>query len=142
MDTVTPETRSKIMSRVRGRDTGPELTVRRLLHTHGYRFRLHRRDLPGRPDIYLPKYRTSIFVHGCFWHGHAGCRRATVPETRADFWRAKIATNQARDQGAIRDSAELGLKVVTLWQCELKDQDEVLRRVAEATGRSSGKHNV
>ncbi|MAG98614.1 MAG: very short patch repair endonuclease, partial [Rhodospirillaceae bacterium] len=89
MDTVSSEKRSEIMRRVRQRNTGPEMVVRKLLHAIGYRFRLHRKGLPGSPDIVLPKYRAVIFVHGCFWHGH-GCRKGRLPSTRRDFWRAKI----------------------------------------------------
>lgn len=136
MDRVSPEVRSEIMRRVRGRDTAPELAVRRLLHAHGYRFRLHRADLPGRPDLFLPRYRTAVFVHGCFWHGHENCKRATVPETQRTFWVDKIRRNRERDREAQNALEATGFRVVTVWQCELRNQDEILRRVDTATGRS------
>ncbi len=96
-DMFTPEKRSQIMSRVRSKNTKPELEVRSALHAMGYRFRLHRKDLPGKPDVVLPKYRTALFVHGCFWHQHPGCRKATLPKNNANFWREKLEGNVARD---------------------------------------------
>jgi DNA mismatch endonuclease (patch repair protein) len=108
-----------------------------LLHAHGYRFRLHRADLPGRPDIFLPRHKTAVFVHGCFWHGHPDCKRATVPETRRDFWLAKILRNRERDAQAEAALDSLGCRVVTVWQCELRNPDEILRRIDRATGRST-----
>ncbi len=98
MDRISPERRSANMHALRSRDTKPERRVRSDLHRAGYRFRVHRRDLPGSPDIVLPKFRTAIFVHGCFWHGHEGCRRAALLSSRIDFWRVKIERNMARDQ--------------------------------------------
>ena len=136
MDKLCPEARSANMSRIRGRDTGPELRVRRLLHWAGYRFRLHRRDLRGTPDIYLPRFKLAIFVHGCFWHGHEGCKRAKLPSTRQEFWSAKIAKNKARDGAALEALQALGLSVLTLWECQLADDDGIIRRVDELTGRS------
>ena len=108
------------MSRVRGKDTKPELLVRQFLHANGYRFRLHRKDLPGRPDITLPRLRTVIFVHGCFWHRHGGCPYFVVPKTRTDFWMEKIGRNVANDE---RQQAELraaGWRVLVVWECELR----------------------
>ncbi|MDQ4087190.1 MAG: very short patch repair endonuclease [Pseudomonadota bacterium] len=133
-DRLTAAERSKNMSRVRNRDTAPELAVRRLLHRAGYRFRLHRRDLPGKPDIVLPRWRLAIFVHGCFWHGHEGCRRAALPSARQEFWSSKIGRNRARDATASAALQALGYKVLTLWQCELKDPEEVLARTRRITG--------
>ncbi len=123
------------MRRVRGKDTGPELRVRKALHRAGYRFRLQRRDLPGRPDLYLPRYHVAVFVHGCFWHGHEGCKRARLPDTRRDFWATKIDRNRERDSDTLETLKATGITAVTLWQCELKDDAEIVRRVDEATGR-------
>ncbi len=124
----TDPVRSRIMAAVRGRDTAPELRVRRCLHAMGYRFRLHRRDLPGTPDIVLPRHRTCIFVHGCFWHRHPGCRKATTPKRNAEFWNEKFARNVARDEANGRDLMSAGWNVVILWECETEDPE----RLAEA----------
>lgn len=129
MDQLTPERRSWNMSRIRGKDTVPEVAVRSLLHRMGYRFRLHVKNLPGRPDIVLPKYRTVIFVHGCFWHRHKKCRNSKMPLTRREFWREKFSGNVGRD---LRKYAELkasGWTVLIIWECELKkgEQDAVHR---------------
>ena len=138
-DHLSPENRSRNMSRIRGSNTKPELRVRRLLHRHGYRFRIHRRDLPGVPDIVLPKYNTVIFVHGCFWHGHVDCKRATIPRTRTDFWRRKIATNRARDIGVERLLDSQGYAVLILWECQLNDEEVLLKRVRQATAEGLSK---
>ena len=119
------------MSRVRGQNTKPEIKVRSALHKLGYRFRLHRKDLPGTPDIVMPKYRTVIFVHGCFWHGHAGCKRSARPTSRTDYWNAKIDRNMQRDGAAVAQLATLGWTVLTLWECELRDLAQLEKRVAE-----------
>ena len=120
------------MSRIRGRNTGPELRLRSLLHRAGFRFRLHAKQLPGSPDVVLPKYRTAIFVHGCFWHRHPGCRNATKPSTRREFWQEKFDANVSRDA---RNQAALeaaGWTVLTIWECELKaDAEGVVRRLAD-----------
>ena len=122
-DVFTPEKRSEVMSRVRGRDTKPELAVRSMLHRLGYRFTVHgpkNRTLPGRPDLVLPKYRTVVFVHGCFWHGHDHCPHFRLPKSHRAWWRKKIEGNQARDlrnETALRDA---GWHVVTIWECALK----------------------
>ena len=121
VDTLPPEKRSWNMSRIRGRDTSPERLVRSLLHRLGYRFRLNRKDLPGRPDIVLPKHRTVVFVHGCFWHRHEGCRYAYTPKSRTEFWQRKFARNVARDR-EVRDALERqGWRVLWVWECEIKD---------------------
>lgn len=118
-DIVSPEERSRLMAGIRGKDTAVELAVRRQLHALGYRFRLHRRDLPGRPDIVLPRFRATIFVHGCFWHRHPGCRFATMPQTRAEFWQAKFAANVRRDAAAVQSLTRAGWRVATLWECSI-----------------------
>ena len=117
MDVFTEEKRREIMSRVRNRNTRQEVLVRSLLHRLGYRFRLHRSDLPGTPDIVLPKHRTVVFVHGCFWHGHS-CPRGKLPETRRAFWKAKIERNAERDRDARQELETLGWRVVVVWGCE------------------------
>lgn len=127
-DRFTPEERSRIMAKVKGRDTKPEILVRRILHRLGYRFRLYRKDLPGKPDIVLPRHRKIIFVHGCFWHGH-DCKRGARPETNADFWNAKIKGNMERDARNTEELKRLGWDVLTLWVCEMKDPDELAERL-------------
>lgn len=128
MDKLAPEFRSEIMSRVRSRNTSPERRVRSLLHSLGFRFRLHKKDLPGKPDIVLPKYRTCIFVHGCFWHQHPGCKRATVPSTRREFWAEKFQKNRARDNIVESQLISAGWRVVVVWECQTKDV-EMLKKL-------------
>lgn len=108
------------MSRIRSKDTKPEMLVRRFLHKNGFRYRLHVRNLPGKPDIVLPKYKTVIFIHGCFWHGHEGCRYYVVPKTRTEWWLNKINGNIANDNNAAAILKDAGWKIITLWECELK----------------------
>lgn len=123
MDVFTPEKRSEVMSRIRGRDTKPELALRSMLHCLGYRFTVNgpkNKSLPGRPDLVLPKYRTVIFVHGCFWHGHAYCSAFRLPKSRSDWWQAKIVGNQARDLRVETTLRQLGWHVVTIWECALR----------------------
>ena len=130
MDTLTKQERSERMRRIRGRDTSPERQVRSILHRMGYRFRLHAKDLPGRPDIVLPRFRTVIQVHGCFWHRHRGCKVATIPKSNTAFWQAKFEANVARDR---RNAARLrrqGWSVITVWECQVRDEDRVARRLA------------
>ena len=118
-DQITKEHRSWNMSRIRDRDTKPEILVRSLLHRMGYRFRLHRTDLPGRPDIVLPKHKTVVFVHGCFWHRHRNCRLAYTPKTRTEFWDTKFTRNVERDLEVRRELRKLGWNVIVVWECEL-----------------------
>ena len=127
-DRVSPERRSFIMSKVGQKDTAPEMTLRRALHARGYRYRLHRRDLPGSPDLVFPARRKVIFVHGCFWHGHT-CRRGKAPKSRLDYWENKIETNQERDKVALRRLDDAGWKALVVWQCELRDLDATVARV-------------
>jgi len=119
-DRISKERRSWNMSRIRGKDTKPELLLRSMLHKAGYRFRLHRKDLPGKPDIVLPKYRTAIFVNGCYWHRHKGCPNATTPKTRPEFWEAKFKDTVERDKRNVAELESLGWNVVTVWECKLK----------------------
>ena len=122
MDVVDQKTRSKMMSGIRGRNTKPEIAVRKALHAAGFRFRLHRRDLPGSPDVVMPGRKVAIFVHGCFWHRHENCRFAKLPSSRADFWRLKLEGNAERDrrnQGALRTA---GWRVLTVWECAIRDR--------------------
>ena len=122
------------MRRVKGRDTGPELAIRRLLWGAGYRYRLHRKDLPGKPDIVLPGRRTVVFVHGCFWHGHDCARGARQPKANADYWIAKIAGNRERDAANLEALTALGWTPITVWECDLKQPDALRGRLIEALG--------
>ncbi len=129
VDRLTKEKRSWNMSRIKGRDTGPELAVRSLLHKAGYRFRLHRKDLPGKPDIVLPKYRTVILVHGCFWHRHEGCAFAYKPKSRQDFWKKKFKENTRRDRNNIDALDTLGWRVIVVWECEIGKTEHLSQRL-------------
>ena len=120
-DIYSKEKRSALMAKVRAKNTRPERTVRSWLHRQGYRFRLHRQDLPGKPDIVLPKYQAVIFVHGCFWHRHQGCRKASTPTTNASMWAEKFRQNIDRDQRKQQELEQLGWRVIVLWQCEIMD---------------------
>jgi DNA mismatch endonuclease (patch repair protein) len=117
------------MAAVRGKNTTPEKIVRKILHSEGFRFRLHRRDLPGCPDIVLPKHRTCIFVHGCFWHQHSGCRRATVPKTNVKFWRKKFDGNRQRDLAVKNQLTAANWRVIIIWECETKDIKKLAERI-------------
>lgn len=120
-DVFSPEKRSEVMSGIKGRNTKPEKLVRSLLHKMGYRFRLHRKELPGKPDIVLPRFKTAIFVHGCFWHRHEGCKYAYTPKTRTDFWLKKLEENARRDVKTVSELTELGWQVITVWECEIRN---------------------
>lgn len=121
-DIVDSTTRSRMMASIRGKDTRPEVSLRKALHARGFRYRLHSRHLPGRPDIALPRYRAVIFVHGCFWHRHDGCRYATTPKTRPEFWQAKFAGNVARDRCNAALLRDEGWRVAVVWECALKER--------------------
>lgn len=131
VDTLTQEERSERMARIRGRDTAPELKVRRFLHAMGFRYRLHVRNLPGKPDIVLPKYRTVVLVNGCFWHAHR-CQKGRLPATRREFWASKFQRNRERDRANRRRLRAAGWQVIILWECELSKSriDRVLDRLA------------
>ena len=123
MDIVSSEKRSRMMSAIGGKDTRPELKVRSYLHSRGFRFRLHARNLPGRPDMVFPKYRTVVFVHGCFWHRHDGCNLAYHPKTNVDFWEKKFQANVERDLRNLQELEKDGWKVLIIWECELSGSD-------------------
>ena len=138
MDRLTVAQRSRNMARVRSRNSAPELRVRSLLHRSGFRFRLHVRDLPGSPDIVLPRHRTVVFVHGCFWHRHAGCPYAYVPRSRTGFWQRKFADNVTRDARDAERLESMGWRVLVVWECDLRDERELASRLAaRITGGSA-----
>lgn len=128
VDTFTPEKRSAIMRAVKGKDTSPELAIRRLVHSLGYRYRLHRANLPGKPDLVFPGRKKIIFVHGCFWHWH-GCKRSRMPEANRNYWKQKIGRNVKRDRKTRRDLKSLGWKSMVIWECQSKAIDAVSRKI-------------
>lgn len=128
MDTLTPEARSRLMSRIRGKDTKPELVVRSILHRMGYRFRLHRKDLPGRPDVVLPRHKKVVLVHGCFWHGHL-CKIAPGSKSNKAYWSSKIEANRARDERNRAALTGLGWDVLELWECEIRNAQKTEERL-------------
>lgn len=123
VDVVSSAVRSRMMAGIKGKNSRPEVLVRRLLFADGFRFRLHRRDLPGTPDIVLPGRRVAIFVHGCFWHQHQGCRFAKMPATRPEFWRVKLAANVDRDHRSVDALRTLGWRVLFVWECSLRESE-------------------
>lgn len=135
MDIFSREKRSQIMSRVGGKNTKPEKAVRSLLHNLGFRFRLHRKDLPGKPDITLPKYKKVIFVHGCFWHGHADCARSKRPATNEEFWREKLDKNIERDKATVNALKELCWDVLTVWACEVNNTNSLKYKLLSFLGK-------
>lgn len=128
-DVFSREKRSWLMGRVKGRDTKPEVLVRSMIHRMGFRFRLHRKDLPGKPDIVLPKYKKAVFIHGCFWHGHKGCSRAARPTSNVDFWNRKIDGNIKRDANAQKELRGMGWKILVIWQCRIRDMAALQKRL-------------
>jgi len=135
-DNHSPESRSALMSRIRPKNTAPEMIVRRMLHALGYRFRLHRKDLPGTPDIVFPGRRKAIMVHGCFWHAH-GCKIGRPPKSRADFWQSKLERNRQHDAENVTKLQASGWEVETIWQCETKQPDELHARLVIFLGKIS-----
>ena len=121
MDIVDQKTRSRMMGAIRAKDTKPELVVRRLAHGLGFRFRLHRRDLPGTPDLVFPKHRAAVLVHGCFWHRHEGCPACTTPSSNAEFWQSKFLRNVARDQHVRQELQAAGWRILVVWECQTRD---------------------
>ena len=126
---AVPAARSLLMAKIGSKNSRPEMAVRRAAHNLGYRFRLHRRDLPGTPDLTFPRLRKAIFVHGCFWHRHPGCSRTTTPKTRTDFWTKKFRENLERDRRVQRELAEMGWQVLVIWGCETKDASILSERL-------------
>ena len=137
-DGAVDPARSELMRRVRGKDTTPERAVRRVAHALGYRFRLHRRDLPGTPDLVFPRLRRAIFVHGCFWHRHEGCVRTTTPKTRAAYWREKFEQNLRRDRRNLAALRRLGWRVLVVWECQTFERTELLARLSRFLDDGSG----
>jgi DNA mismatch endonuclease (patch repair protein) len=133
-DRLTPEQRSAHMRRIRKRDTKPEIMVRQIAHKLGYRFRLHRRDLPGSPDVVFPRHRKVVFVHGCFWHQHEGCRLKRQPKSRLDYWLPKLARNVERDVEARLNLTKLGWQDLVIWECETKDTAAIEGRLKQFLG--------
>lgn len=131
VDTVSPEVRSRIMAQVKSKGMKPEMQVRRMLHGLGYRYRLHRSDLPGRPDLVFPSRRKVIFVNGCFWHYHRGCERVRIPATNRDYWVAKLERNRSRDERNLSVLEETGWSALTAWECELRDMETATGRLVE-----------
>ena len=144
IDTVDRATRSRVMSRIRAKDTGPELLLRRVIHARGFRFRLHAVTLPGKPDLVFPRYKAACFVHGCFWHRHPGCRFATTPASNSDYWRPKLERNEARDVQNREKLLELGWRVAVIWACALRSGGEakVATELAEWLRGSSPTHEA
>lgn len=131
MDVMSKAARSKNMAAIKGKNTKPELIVRRFLYASGFRYWLHRNDLLGKPDIVLKRYKVIVFVHGCFWHRHENCPKTTTPKTRNDFWVAKFKGNVERDKKAIRELETLGYRVIVVWECETKNTDRLEQLVKE-----------
>lgn len=136
-DIVSPEHRSKIMSKIRGKNTKPEMVVRSLCHEMGFRFCLHRRDLPGTPDLVFPKHGLCMFVHGCFWHRHPDCKYAYMPKSRVDFWQNKLAKNVERDLKTQQALINMGWRVVTIWECHTKNRDLLRLEIQNAFKRDA-----
>jgi DNA mismatch endonuclease (patch repair protein) len=139
-ESISPARRSWIMSRVAAKNTPAELRVRKVAHSLGLRFRLHRADLPGMPDIVFPKYRVAVFVHGCFWHRHPGCKRTKMPKTNQVYWRKKFKSNTVRDRRVMAEMISLGWRALVFWECETCDPDAIARRLhSEIVGRRSAR---
>jgi DNA mismatch endonuclease (patch repair protein) len=134
MDKLDPTRRSENMRRIRSKDMKPELVVRSLVHQLGFRFRLHRRELPGSPDLVFPRHRKIVFVHGCFWHQHSGCREGRVPNTRKEYWEPKLSRNRERDQTSLAALSQSGWSTLVVWECETKDTEALASRLRAFLG--------
>lgn len=144
-DVFTGQKRSEVMSRIRSKDTKPELLVRRYLHGLGFRFRLHKKGIPGRPDLWLPKYNAAIFVNGCYWHQHQGCKFAYTPKQNRQFWKAKFESNIARDMENLAILERRGIRVLVLWECQLKSKancEKTLPEVANWLRSDRNSHEI
>ena len=137
-DTMTPEQRSRCMSAVKGKDTKPEMIVRKYLFSKGLRFRLHVRSLPGNPDIVLPKYKTVVFINGCFWHGHEGCKYSHMPKSNVEFWENKIIANLSRDEANEIKLKQMGWQVIRVWECEIKKVQDRTKTLEKLYNRLKG----
>lgn len=141
VDRLDTGRRTRLMQKVGVKDTGPEVSVRSMLHKMGYRFRLHRRDLPGTPDIVFPGRKTALFVHGCFWHMH-GCNKGRLPKSRLEYWEPKLQGNKVRDDRNTKALLALGWKVIVIWQCELRDEQTLQSRLRTLLGEPSAVTNM
>jgi DNA mismatch endonuclease (patch repair protein) len=139
MDTVTPDTRSRMMAAVRGKNTKPELAVRSLVHALGFRFRLHRTDLAGTPDLVFPRLRCVILVHGCFWHRHPSCPATTTPKENAEYWATKFRRNVERDRAAAKELRARGWQVLVIWECQTRDAPRVRQKLKRFLVRQNGR---
>ncbi len=138
MDIVDPARRSAMMAAIRGKDTAPEIRVRRAAHALGHRFRIHRADLPGRPDLVFPGRHKVLFVHGCYWHRHEGCRYAMMPKSNTEFWSTKFEKNKARDERVMTELVDLGWDPFVVWECETRDAKVLRERIASILGPTRG----
>jgi len=138
------DARRRVMRAVKGKDTKPELLVRRMIYSAGYRYRLHRKDLPGKPDLAFGFRRKAIFVHGCFWHSHFDgvCKAASVPKAHSEYWSAKLEANRARDSAHLRALADMGWQTMVIWECSLRDEPSVLRAIVAFLGPAQGIHEL
>lgn len=140
-DTLSPKERSERMSRIRGKGSAPEMKLRRLVHGMGFRYRLHIKELPGKPDLVFPSRHAVIFMHGCFWHRHQGCKLARLPKSKLDFWKTKLEANKERDLLHKRQLRDLGWRVLVVWECEMSDTDRVSAIVRDFLHEQEGEKN-
>jgi DNA mismatch endonuclease (patch repair protein) len=137
-DNLTKDQRRAAMANVKSKDTGPEMKVRKLIHGMGYRYRLHRKDLPGKPDLVFPGLKKVIFVHGCFWHGHKGCAASQRPTSNTEYWNAKLDRNLKRDQKNLKALEELGWRPLVIWECQTRDETKMRRAIVRFLGKRHG----
>ncbi|AVB21502.1 MULTISPECIES: very short patch repair endonuclease [Pseudomonas syringae group] len=142
MDNVSPSVRSRMMAGIKAKNTKPELKIRKLLHAAGYRYRLHHKKLPGKPDIVMPKYKLCIFIQGCFWHRHQGCKYTTFPKSRVEFWEKKFRETVIRDSRNVSDLIQQGWRVFELWECGIKNNDNELEEILFLITKKSINHFI